>query len=163
MSDATLPNARGALLAAASLLALHLALGSAVAGAPTVIDRVVFDAAPAVRSSLLGPLLEVFDRLGQGVVWAGALFWLCLGFVLARRPNIALLIAAGWLSELVVFASKLTVGRVGPFPLSLTVDAETASYPSGHVTRVLVAAGSSFSSRFRLANMGAGRSLPRCW
>lgn len=118
-------------------------LGRAVAAAPTQADLDAARFAGLLGVLGVGPFLELFNRMGQAFVWLGLLAWISIAYAVRRRWDVVALLVGGELSEIAVAFSKTLFDRARPLPMigDQFAGVDTASYPSGHVTRVLVTLG----------------------
>lgn len=131
------------LFLAAAFAAAFVLLGRAVAPAPTQADLDAARFAGTLASAGLGPLIDLFNRIGQAIVWVGVIVGIVIAFAVRRRWDVAVLVLLGGLSEVAVALSKTSFDRSRPLPLTGVefTGADVGSYPSGHVTRVLVTLG----------------------
>ena len=131
------------LLSVAALLGAALALlGSAARTGPLTFDSSIFDTIGGLNSGPLGPPFMFLDRIGSLVLWdlvvivVGSVRW-----VVSRRPDALLLVAAVVCAEALGFAVKVLVDRPRPDGGGLGDLIASASFPSGHVVRSCVAVG----------------------
>lgn len=120
-----------------------LVLGWATVPAPTAVDLQAARLGELMTVAGVGPLLELLNCIGELPVWIGVVACICIGFAIRRRWEIVALLLSGEPSEAVVAIAKTTFGRARPAlsaenPFGGLVD---GSYPSGHVTRVVMTLG----------------------
>lgn len=118
-------------------------LGRAVADAPTQADLDAARLAALLGTLVVGPLLELFNSMGQALVWSGVLALIAIACAVRRRWDVLVLLVAGAFSEIAVAFSKAFFDRARPLPVfgDQISGLDAGSYPSGHVTRVLITFG----------------------
>ena len=133
----------GSLILAAACAAAFVLLGRAVSAAPTQADLDAARFASLLGILGVGPFLELFNRMGQALVWLGVLAWISIACAVRRRWDIVALLVVGELSDIAVAFSKTLFDRARPLPIvgDQFAGVDAGSYPSGHVTRVLVTLG----------------------
>lgn len=133
----------GSLILAAACAVAFVLLGRAVAGTPTQVDLDAARFAGLLGTLGAGPFLDLFNRMGQALVWLGLLAWISIACAVRRRWDIVALLVVGELSEIAVAFSKTVFDRARPLPMigDQFAGVDAGSYPSGHVTRVFVTLG----------------------
>lgn len=128
----------GALGAIALDFVMLMLLALMVRGGPLVFDPPLAQAASALRDS---PVVAVLDLVVSLPVWSavvvlvGALMWR------AELRGPSLLILSSLTAELATAALKASVDRPRPAGAEVTDLLASASFPSGHVVRAVVALG----------------------
>jgi membrane-associated phospholipid phosphatase len=132
------PRALGAIVVGFVLLVL---LALLVRGGPVVFDQPLAEAASALRDWPVVALLDLVVSLplwSAVVVLVGALMWRAG----RRRPS--LLVLSSLTAELATAALKAYIDRPRPVGAEVTELLASASFPSGHVVRAVVALGLTF-------------------
>lgn len=120
-----------------------LVLGWAAVPAPTAVDVEAARLSELITVPGVGLLLNLLNRIGGLSVWIGVVACICIAFAIRRRWEIIAMLLLGELSEAVVAIAKATFDRARPAlpagdPFGGLAD---GSFPSGHVTRVVVTLG----------------------
>ena len=144
-SDFSRASARGrrALVAVAPVSgAAFVGLAVVIAAGPLALDLSVADALAPLRSGPIGVLVAAFNLVGQALIWDPLVFALAVLLWWRGSRVEAILLVGGVIgAEVGASVAKLLVNRARP-PGVAVVDLITqASYPSGHMTRAVVAAG----------------------
>lgn len=129
------------LVAAALLLALLTTLGLVVrTGASSSLDELIASPIRGLGTTPLGVLFATLDRLGSVPVWTTLVVLTAVLAWRVGRRGPALFLLAGLTAEIATALVKAVVDR--PRPLDHVTDlVATASFPSGHVVRTVVALG----------------------
>jgi membrane-associated phospholipid phosphatase len=138
------------------LVAFVFALGLVVRGGPLPIDTAVAD---FLAASFPRAATDLFNTLGELPVFGAVGLLGAATCLLQRRPSMAAAFGLGLCAEVATTVVKVAIDRPRP-PGGTDVEAfiTAATYPSGHVARVVVVAGllvAAFAGRH-----GPARLLP---
>jgi membrane-associated phospholipid phosphatase len=138
------------------LVAFVFALGLVVRGGPLPIDTAVAD---FLATSFPRAATDLFNALGELPVFGAVGLLGAAVCVLQRRPSMAAAFSLGLFAEAATTVVKVAIDRPRP-PGGTDVEAfiTAATYPSGHVVRVVVAAGLLVAAF--AAQRGMARRLP---
>ena len=150
------PHLAPALVLGLVLVAFVFALGLIVRGGPLPIDTAVAD---FLAASFPQAATDLFNALGELPVFGAVALLGAAICVLQRRPSMATAFILGLCAEVATTVVKVAIDRPRP-PGGTDVEAfiTAATYPSGHVVRVVVVAGllvAAFAGR-----RGIARRLP---
>lgn len=118
-------------------IALFAALAMQVRAGPLSFDPSVAEALSGLAGS---PLVRALDVVASVAVWSALVLVSAALFWRARRAA-GILMFTALSAEMATAAAKLLVSRPRPSAPDLTEVIATASFPSGHVTRVVVGLG----------------------
>jgi membrane-associated phospholipid phosphatase len=121
------------------LVAFVFALGLVVRGGPLAIDTAVAD---FLATSFPRAATDLFNALGELPVFGAVGLLGAAICLLRRRPSMATAFVLGLCAEVATTVVKVAIDRPRP-PGGTDVEAfiTAATYPSGHVVRVVVVAG----------------------
>jgi undecaprenyl-diphosphatase len=136
-ADGTTVSAIGVGLAVA-----FVCLGLIARSGPTAFDTAVVAGVAAIATGWVRTVLDAFSLVGKPIIWDVAVVAIAVALAYRGRRRDGFVLV-GWLlvAELAAEVAKLLFDRVRPGNVAVSDIITQASYPSGHVTRTVVALG----------------------